>query len=117
ASAKWEATVKEEQIIQAAYTPLDEMKKCYNVFDEWAACYALFPQLNSVYRYGGPKDCSTKFNDWKFCLTLKDLSAEQRRERWLRHRAEQVAKMRLEGSSEDFWEMRRDPLVDPKFED
>lgn len=36
---RWEATVQEEELIQAAAMPLDEVPSCMNLFDKWAACF------------------------------------------------------------------------------
>ena len=36
---RWEATVLEEELIQAAAMPLDEVPSCMNLFDKWAACF------------------------------------------------------------------------------
>lgn len=70
---------------------------------------ALLPQARSVYRFGALSDCSDKLDDFKFCLSMKALSPEERRDVWIRRRAEKSAAQRsqLEKSSEGVWEMRR----------
>jgi hypothetical protein len=82
-----------------------------------ASVTALAPQLRAVYRYGTAQDCKAKLDDFKHCLSLKKLDEEARRAAWIRHRAQRTAAMRLEGSSEDVWELRRDPLVAPALAD
>ncbi|PWN37498.1 uncharacterized protein FA14DRAFT_130164, partial [Meira miltonrushii] len=106
---RWEATIQEEELIQAAAMPLDEVPSCMNCFDKWAACFALGPQIRHVYRYGSINKCQGKMEDFKYCLTLKGLTQEEFRAKWIRKRAEDSASKRLEKSSEDVWELRKDP--------
>ena len=79
-------------------------------------CFAaLGPQARFIYRYGSFNDCKDKLEDFKFCLTMRGITAEERRDRWLQRKSEKTAAKRLTSSSEDVWEMRREPLVDPAF--
>ena len=64
-------------------------------------------QIRSLYRYGQMAECSSHWSDFKFCLSLRALSAEERRVAWIRHRAEWWATRRTMGSSEDVWEIRK----------
>lgn len=114
-SDKWENTVKEELILQAAAMPAKEVPSCMTLFDTWASCFALGPQFKHIYRYGYPNDCKPKLEDFKYCLTLKGKSEEERRAIWIRRRAEAAATKRLSQSSEDVWSMRRTPLLDPSY--
>ena len=63
-------------------------------------------QLKSIYRFGEMAHCSAKWNEFKFCMSIKGLHPEQRRDAWIRHRAEWWARRRLGLSSENVWEMR-----------
>lgn len=63
-------------------------------------------QVKSLYRYGRMSACTRKLEDIKFCMSLKSIHPEQKREAWIRHRAEWWASRRLEKSSEDVWDMR-----------
>lgn len=112
---KWESVVKEEEVIQGAAMTLDEIPTCMSLFDTWASCFALGPQFKHVYRYGHPNNCKPKLEDFKYCLTLKGLSPEERRNTWIQRRAEAAATKRLSQSSEDVWTLRRTPLVDPDY--
>lgn len=60
-----------------------------------------------MYRHGTPRDCSAKFDDFKFCMSLKNLSPERKEEVWVQRRAEWWARRRMGRSSEDVWEARR----------
>ena len=55
--------------------------------------------------------------DFKYCLTLKGLTQEEFRAKWVRRRAEDSASKRLEKSSEDVWELRKDPIIDAEYDD
>lgn len=80
------------------------------MFDKWAQCFALGPQLKAVYRYGGVQDCKAKLDDFKYCLTMKGMTQEEKYESWLRRKSEKLAEKRLgRESSEMVWELRRDP--------
>jgi len=74
--------------------------------DEFLMCYALMPQLRNVYRYGELRDCTYKFDDFKYCMSLKGEDVEERRRLWVRRRAEWWAARRVGPSSEDVWEAR-----------
>lgn len=63
-------------------------------------------QMKSLYRYGRRSNCEGKFEEFKFCLTLKVMHPEEQREAWIRRRAEWWAKRRIDKSSEDVWDMR-----------
>jgi hypothetical protein len=68
---------------------------------------ALGPQFKSMYRHGTLAECTPKFAEFKFCLSIKMLDPEERRKAWIRRRAEWWASRRTGRSSEDVWEMRR----------
>jgi hypothetical protein len=68
---------------------------------------ALGSQFRSLYRSGTMADCGRKMDEFKFCLSLKSASPEDRRSEWIRRRAEWWARRRLGKSSEDVWEARR----------
>jgi len=69
-------------------------------------CYALGPQLRNLYRHGTYRDCTYKWADFKYCLSLKSEEMETRRELWVKRRAEWWAKRRVGPSSEDVWNVR-----------
>ncbi|GAA5874364.1 hypothetical protein JCM3774_005017 [Rhodotorula dairenensis] len=89
------------------------MPSCLTLFDQFFLCYSLGSQIKSVYRHGTPRDCMPKFEDFKFCMSIKGVSNERRDELWVRRRAEWWARRRLGKSSEDVWNARRDVYTDP----
>lgn len=74
--------------------------------DAQSKMVVLGTQLKSIYRFGEMAHCSAKWNEFKFCMSIKGLHPEQRRDAWIRHRAEWWARRRLGLSSENVWEMR-----------
>jgi hypothetical protein len=67
---------------------------------------ALVPQLRSFYRHGEFRDCTWKFQDFKYCLSLKSEDPEIKRQLWVKRKAEWWAARRASGSSEDVWDVR-----------
>lgn len=60
-----------------------------------------------MYRYGHLReDCSEKWAEYKFCLSLKWMGVNERRDAWIRRKAIWWAKRRLGKSSEDVWQVR-----------
>jgi hypothetical protein len=60
-----------------------------------------------MYRYGHfRQDCSEKWAEYKFCLSLKWMGMDERRDAWIRRKAIWWAKRRLGKSSEDVWQVR-----------
>lgn len=107
-SSRYSQLVAEDVAYHKAATPLSEMPSCTNLFDKWAQCFALGPQLKAVYRYGGFQDCRHKLDDFKFCLTMRGMSVEEKYEAWIQRKAQQTAEKRLgRQSAENVWESRR----------
>ncbi|SPO26327.1 uncharacterized protein UTRI_03916 [Ustilago trichophora] len=109
-ASQYASLVEEEVIYHKASTPISEMPSCTDMFDKWAQCFALGPQLRAVYRYGEFQDCKGKLDDFKFCLTMKGMSQEEKYEAWIRRKSEKSAEARLgRGSAENVFLLRRDP--------
>ncbi|KAG7530892.1 hypothetical protein FFLO_04715 [Filobasidium floriforme] len=107
---RYDAIFQDELQLQAAqYPTFEEVPGCMTLFDEFLSCYALGPQLRNVYRHGAPKVCTTKFEDFKYCMSLKSVDEEERRKMWIRRRAGWWAARRVGGSSEDVWDVRSAP--------
>ncbi|GAA5889222.1 hypothetical protein JCM6882_000679 [Rhodosporidiobolus microsporus] len=112
-----ESLVEEELPIQRHSVAMEGgMPSCLTLFDNFLLCYSLASQIKSVYRHGAPRDCTPKFEDFKFCMSVKGLSEEKKEEVWVRRRAEWWAERRLGKSSEDVWDARTDVYSDPKLE-
>lgn len=63
-------------------------------------------QARSLYRYGEMATCSPKLEEFKFCMSLKGVHPEEKRDIWIRRRAEWWARRRAAKSSEDVWDVR-----------
>ncbi|KAH9083719.1 hypothetical protein EDB83DRAFT_2502631 [Lactarius deliciosus] len=106
------AVSQEEARLRQLHPTVEDVPSCMNVFDDFLSCNILGTQLKSLYRFGEMAHCSAKWNEFKFCLSVKGLHPEQRRDAWIRHRAEWWARRRLGTSSENVWERRAQPLKD-----
>lgn len=123
-SVDFETAAKQEVAYLSAVHPTpDDIPSCLSILDEFLRCNGmqrillnsaieyqrlavLGSQLRTIYRYGHAAQCSSKFDEFKFCLSLKALPAEEKRAEWIRRRAEWWALRRLTRSSEDVWDMR-----------
>ena len=126
-SSQFNTVVEEETArLKLLHPTPEDIPGCLKLFDDFLMCngartsakgwnelhwlmrfVALGSQLRSLYRYGGMASCSRKLEDFKFCMSLKALSAEDKREAWIRRRAEWWATRRLSKSSEDVWDVRK----------
>lgn len=118
------AVSQEEARLRQLHPTVEDIPSCMSVFDDFLSCNSMLPfflfswacshglgpvlgtQLKSIYRFGEMAHCSAKWNEFKFCLSTKGLHPEQRRDAWIRHRAEWWARRRLGTSSENVWERR-----------
>ncbi|KAJ3841617.1 hypothetical protein F5878DRAFT_609763 [Lentinula raphanica] len=114
---EFEKVVKQEEAyLRLVHPTPEETPTCINLFDTYLACNAIRSQVKSFYRYGERTHCSQKLEDFKFCLGLTRMEPDERRDVWIRRRAEWWAERRLGKSSEDVWEMREQPPKDfPKI--
>ncbi|KZO99304.1 hypothetical protein CALVIDRAFT_525365 [Calocera viscosa TUFC12733] len=109
-----EMVKQEEEILQKVHPTPADIPTCTGVLDEFLRSYAPGQQVRSLYRYGTMSGTSAgKWDDFMYCISLKAYSAEDRRDKWIRRRAEWWAKRRSERSSEDVWDLRTTPL--PKW--
>lgn len=64
-------------------------------------------QVKSLYRHGRMSECRDKMEDFKFCMSLKSMEPEAKRDAWIHRRAEWWASRRLGKSSENVWDVRK----------
>lgn len=127
---KFDRLVQEEMPIQRASVAMEGgMPSCLTLFDNYLLCYcgcpcapsfarcfactellplatALAAQFRAVYRFGQPAGCPAKFEDFKFCMSLKGVSDARKEEVWIKRRAESWAERRMGKNSEDVWTAR-----------
>ncbi|KAJ6625554.1 hypothetical protein B0H10DRAFT_2001868 [Mycena sp. CBHHK59/15] len=108
----FKTTVKqEEDYLRRVYPGTKDIPSCTNHLDSYFACNAIRNLVRSMYRYGyAREDCSEKWQEYKFCLSLKWMEVDERRDAWIRRKAIWWAKRRLGKSSEDVWQVREQPL-------
>ncbi|WWD21172.1 hypothetical protein CI109_105656 [Kwoniella shandongensis] len=87
----------EEKYQELQYPTFEDVPGCMRLLDEFLMCYALVPQLRNMYRHGEFRDCTWKFQDFKYCLSMKSESPEARRELWVKRRADWWARRRVGG--------------------
>ncbi|KAF8756199.1 hypothetical protein RHS01_04780 [Rhizoctonia solani] len=106
------ALAQEETRLSAEYPKLKiSQHACRILTNSSLPCpLALGPQFKAMYRHGTLAVCQPKFEEFKFCLSIKMLEPEERRKAWIRRRAEWWASRRVGKSSEDVWEIRTEPL-------
>ncbi|OSX62715.1 hypothetical protein POSPLADRAFT_1140715 [Postia placenta MAD-698-R-SB12] len=106
------AAKQEEAYLRAVHPTPEDIPGCMKLFDDFLACNIMGVQLKSLYRYGHMSVCDHKLDDFKFCMSIKNMHPEEKRDAWIHRRAEWWARRRLERSSEDVWDIRTEPLKD-----
>ncbi|KIM75095.1 hypothetical protein PILCRDRAFT_827668 [Piloderma croceum F 1598] len=104
------ATKQEEARLQKLHPTSEDIPGCLTLFDTFLSCNVLGVQLKSLYRFGHMSTCGEKLEDFKFCMSLKSMHPDDKRDAWIRRRAEWWAARRLEKSSENVWDIRTEPL-------
>ncbi|KIJ18919.1 hypothetical protein PAXINDRAFT_161261 [Paxillus involutus ATCC 200175] len=104
------AVKQEEEYLRRVHPTVDDIPGCMSLFDGFLLCHVLNAQVKSLYRYGRMSECRDKMEDFKFCMSLKSMHPEEKRDVWIRRRAEWWAARRLGRSSENVWDVRSGPL-------
>ncbi|KAI8995403.1 hypothetical protein BD414DRAFT_479427 [Trametes punicea] len=108
-----EEIVRQEEVyLRKVHPTPEDIPGCMKLFDDFLLCNVMISQARSLYRYGEMATCSPKLEDFKFCMSLKGTHPEEKRDLWLRRRAEWWARRRMKNSSEDVWDVRTEPLRD-----
>ncbi|KAI0336126.1 hypothetical protein GY45DRAFT_1342223 [Cubamyces sp. BRFM 1775] len=101
---------QEEDYLRKVHPTPEDIPGCMKLFDDFLLCNVISSQARSLYRYGEMATCSPKLEDFKFCMSIKGMHPEEKRDVWLRRRAEWWARRRSGKSSEDVWDVRTEPL-------
>ena len=86
---------------------------CSQCFDQAYYCSSIGGQMNSIYRYGALRSCSDLWAQWRFCMRTKTMSEETKRTKIREFNQKKAAKYKLGASSEDVWELRKEPVENP----
>ncbi|KIY73523.1 hypothetical protein CYLTODRAFT_336794, partial [Cylindrobasidium torrendii FP15055 ss-10] len=93
--------------LKAVHPTFDDIPSCTRLFDLVLSCHTIRSQVKSWYRFGhGPTSCGYKMDDFKFCMGMKSMEADERYDAWIQRKARWWVDRRLNKSSEDVWEMR-----------
>ncbi|KAF1998258.1 hypothetical protein P154DRAFT_380861, partial [Amniculicola lignicola CBS 123094] len=79
---------------------------CRAAFDSAFYCTSFAGKFNHIYRYGETRSCSEHWSDWRFCMSLKGMSAAGRREHVVDRYREKEERVRRGANSEDVWGVR-----------
>ncbi|KAF8228031.1 hypothetical protein L208DRAFT_1404572 [Tricholoma matsutake] len=102
---------QEEAYLRILHPTPDDIPGCISLFDTYLSCNVIRSQVKAIYRHGGRPVCGPKLEDFKFCVSTKSMHPEERRDAWIRRRAEWWANRRMDRSSEDVWDIREEPLT------
>ncbi|ELU38805.1 hypothetical protein AG1IA_07165 [Rhizoctonia solani AG-1 IA] len=107
------ALAQEETRLSAEYPKHEDIPTCMSHLDEFFR--SLGPQFKAMYRHGTLAVCQPKFEEFKFCLSIKMLEPEERRKAWIRRRAEWWASRRVGKSrySEPLQNFPPPPILSP----
>ncbi|EIM79909.1 uncharacterized protein STEHIDRAFT_105946 [Stereum hirsutum FP-91666 SS1] len=103
---------QEEDRLRKMHPTPEDIPGCMTVFDDFLKCNLLGNQFRSLWRYGQSANCTTKLQDFKFCMSIARLEPDEKREVWIQRRAEWWARRRTGVSSENVWEARGEPIKD-----
>ncbi|RPD63245.1 hypothetical protein L227DRAFT_651483 [Lentinus tigrinus ALCF2SS1-6] len=101
---------QEEEYLRKVHPTPADVPGCMKLFDDFLLCNVMSSQFKSLYRYGEMATCSPKLEEFKFCMSLKGMHPEEKRDVWIHRRAEWWARRRMHKSSEDIWDVRTEPL-------
>lgn len=87
-----------------------ETMSCRSAFDRAFYCNSLGGQITNVYRYGSTRDCKPNWSEFWFCMKLKSQDEASRRRKIRDWYIRKEAEIKLGPSSEDVWEVRKEPL-------
>ncbi|OSD05926.1 hypothetical protein PYCCODRAFT_1464625 [Trametes coccinea BRFM310] len=96
---------QEEEYLRKVHPTPEDIPGCMKLFDDFLLCNGN-SQARSLYRYGEMATCQPKLEDFKFCMSVKGMHPEEKRDVWIRRRAEWWARRRMQKSSEDVWDVR-----------
>lgn len=119
-----EAVAQEEKYLRALYPTPKDVPTCTSMLDDFLACNrkrrpssnqtvltyyhytGMRNRIVSIYRHGEMEACKPKQKEFMYCMSLTWMHPEEKRDAWIRRRAEWWAKRRLTQSSEAVWDMR-----------
>ncbi|EXJ70090.1 uncharacterized protein A1O5_07163 [Cladophialophora psammophila CBS 110553] len=86
---------------------------CRSAFDYAMFCQSFGGQFVNIYRYGSFRSCSNHWDDFWLCMKTRNWKKEDRERAIQEHYRKKAVKWKTGPSSEDVWEVRREPVKDP----
>lgn len=86
---------------------------CSQCFDQAYYCSSIGGQLNNIYRFGSLRACSDLWAQWRFCMRTKTMSEELKKTKVREFNQQKAVKYKIGRSSEDVWEVRKEPVEHP----
>lgn len=83
---------------------------CRSAFDYAFFCQSFGGQFVNVYRYGELRSCSEHWDNFWLCMRTRSYGDNERKKAIRDHYRKKTIKYRTGPSSEDVWDMRREPV-------
>ncbi len=85
---------------------------CRSAFDYALFCQSFGGQFVNIYRYGTFRSCSNHWEDFWLCMRTRQWDEKDRIKAIKEHYRKKAVKYKTGPSSEDVWEVRREPVKD-----
>lgn len=85
---------------------------CRSAFDYALFCQSFGGQFVNIYRYGQFRSCSNHWEDFWLCMRTRQWDEKDRVKAIKEHYRKKAVKYKTGPSSEDIWEVRREPVKD-----
>ncbi|PGH13755.1 hypothetical protein AJ79_03454 [Helicocarpus griseus UAMH5409] len=85
---------------------------CRSAFDYAFFCQSFGGQWVNVYRYGELRSCSEHWSDFWFCMRTRSYPEEAKAKMIADHYRKKAVKYKTGASSEDVWDVRKEPVRD-----
>ncbi|GFF51984.1 uncharacterized protein C227.17c [Aspergillus udagawae] len=83
---------------------------CRSAFDYAFFCQSFGGQFVNVYRYGELRSCSEHWDNFWLCMKARGMADEERKKVIRDHYRKKAVKYKTGPSSEDVWDLRREPV-------
>ncbi|KAH3519846.1 hypothetical protein KXV55_006890 [Aspergillus fumigatus] len=83
---------------------------CRSAFDYAFFCQSFGGQFVNVYRYGELRSCSEHWDNFWLCMKARGMADEERKKVIRDHYRKKAIKYKTGPSSEDVWDLRREPV-------
>jgi hypothetical protein len=97
--------------LEKSIATMPETMSCSQAFDLAMGCGGLGGSFNGVYRYGHWRDCSQQWADWRFCMSTRVHSEENKKQLIREHYWGKEEQLRTVPNSENVWEERDERVI------